>query len=228
MSASRTLRFHFVTLFKEVCESYLNTSILGRAQKQKKIKITYQNPRDFVTNAYGKVDERPYGGGPGMVLQAMPIVRAVEHTLRRRLTPKKKAVLIWLTPGGTDFTNTIATKLTSYDDIVLISGRYEGVDERALRMLKTVLPVRKYSTGNYTLTGGELPAMAIIDAVTRRIKGVPGNDTSIEERRIASREIYTRPEIIKWKGKSYRVPKVLTTGNHARIDQWKKGKQKKQ
>ncbi len=222
---SKPLRFHIITLFKEACEPYINASIIGRAQKEKKIEVVYQNPRDFVSNAYGKVDERPYGGGPGMVLQAMPIVRAVEHTLCRRLTPKKKAVLIWLTPGGTDFTNTIATKLTSYDDIVLVSGRYEGIDERALRMLKTLLPVRKYSTGHYTLTGGELPAMTIIDAITRRIKGVPGNDTSIEERRIASHEIYTRPEIIKWKGKDYRVPKVLTTGNHARIDQWKKTKQ---
>ncbi len=221
---SKPLRFHVVTLFQDACEAYLNTSILGRAQKEKRIEVVYQNPRDFVSNKYGKVDERPYGGGPGMVLQALPIVRAVEHTLRRRLTPKKKAVLIWLTPGGTDFTNAIATKLTAYDDIVLVSGRYEGIDERALRILKTVLPVRKYSTGNYTLTGGELPAMAIIDAVTRRIPGVPGNDASIEERRVASHEIYTRPEIIKWKGKSYRVPKVLTAGNHARIEEWKKKK----
>ncbi len=223
-SKKRPVRFHIVTLFKDVCEPYVTTSIIGRAQKEKKIEVVYQNPRDFVTNAYGKVDERPYGGGPGMVLQAMPIVRAVERTLRRRLTHGKKAVLIWLTPGGTDFTNTIATKLTVYDEIVLVSGRYEGIDERAFRMLKTLLPVRKYSTGPYTLTGGELPAMSIIDAIARRIPGVPGNDASIEERRVASHETYTRPEVIKWKGKDYRVPKVLTTGNHALIDVWREDK----
>ncbi len=220
-----TLRFHIITLFKEVCEPYLNTSIIGRAQKNKIIKIVYQNPRDFVDNKWGKIDERPYGGGPGMVIQALPIVRAVQRTLARRHISNRKSVLIWLTPGGKEFTNAHAARLTSYDDVVLIAGRYEGIDERALRICKTIIPVRKYSLGSYILTGGELPAMAVIDAITRQIPSVLGEDTSIEERRVSSHVVYTRPEHIVWKGKTYRVPKLLTTGNHARIDAWKKSKQ---
>ncbi len=223
MSASRTPRFHFVTLFKEVCESYLNTSILGRAQKQKKIKITYQNPRDFVTNKWGKIDDRAYGGGPGMVMSALPVVRAVQKALARRISArtKPKIIILWFTPSGKPFTNKDADTLSRYDDIVLIAGRYEGIDERAVKMLKTIAPIKKYSVGPYTLTGGELPAMIVADVVTRRLPGVLGKDASVEERRVASGEVYTRPEAILWKKKNYRVPRVLTTGNHAQIEEWR-------
>ncbi|HEX8947004.1 MAG TPA: tRNA (guanosine(37)-N1)-methyltransferase TrmD [Candidatus Paceibacterota bacterium] len=218
-----TLRFHIITLFKEACEPYLNASILGRAQKEKHIRVDYQNPRDFVTNRWGKVDERPYGGGPGMVMTALPVVKAVKKALARR--KEAKPVIIWFMPGGKEFTNAEADALAKkYTDLVLIAGRYEGIDERAVKILKTMASVKKYSIGPYVLTGGELPAMTVVDVITRRLPGVLGKDASIEERRIASHEVYTRPETIEWVGKKYKVPAVLKTGHHANIDGWRKGR----
>jgi tRNA (guanine37-N1)-methyltransferase len=218
------LRFHFITLFQEACEPYLNASILGRAQAAKKIKIDYQNPRTYVDNKWGKVDERPYGGGPGMVMTALPVVKAVKKALTRRTG---KIALIWFVPGATPFTNTEADKLAKFDDVVLVCGRYEGIDDRALKIIKAKgafsFPVKvfTYSVGEATLTGGEVPAMAIVDAVTRRLPGVLGKDESIEERRVAAHEVFTRPETIAWEGKNYRVPPVLQTGDHKKIEEWK-------
>ncbi|MFZ1987582.1 MAG: tRNA (guanosine(37)-N1)-methyltransferase TrmD [Minisyncoccia bacterium] len=216
------IRFHLITLFKEACDPYLDASILGRARKEKKIAVAYQNPRDFVDNKWGKVDERPYGGGPGMVMQALPVVKAVQKAVSRVVKSKKKVTIVWFVPGGKQFTNKDADSLAKYDDVVFVCGRYEGIDERALKMLKTIAPVKKYAVGEAVYTGGEVPALAMIDAITRRIPGVLGKDASVEERRVASHEVYTRPEAIVWKGKHYRVPKVLQTGHHANIDVWRK------
>ncbi|MDB5195537.1 MAG: trmD [Parcubacteria group bacterium] len=227
------IRFHLITLFPEACDAYLNASILGRARKDKKISVDYQSPRDFVelpnakkgnAFAYKKVDERPYGGGPGMVMMALPIVRAVKKSLARR---KGKVALVWFSPSAPAFTNKEADKLAAFDDVVLISGRYEGIDDRALSILKTFGTVKKYSVGEATLTGAEVPAMAIVDAVTRRIPGVLGKDESVEERRTASPAVYTRPEVLTWEGKNYRVPKVLLTGNHAKINEHRAKRAKK-
>jgi tRNA (guanine37-N1)-methyltransferase len=215
------LRFHLITLFPEACEAYLSASILGRARKNKKVAVDYQSPRDFVTNRWGKVDERPYGGGPGMVMTALPVVKAVKKSLAWR---KGKIAIVWFLPGGKEFTNKDADALMKFDDIVLICGRYEGIDERALKMVKPFGTVKKYAVGKATYTGGEVPAMAIVDAVTRRIPGVLGKDESVEERRTAAREVYTRPDVIEWGGKNYKIPKVLATGNHAKIEAWKSNK----
>lgn len=215
------LRFHLITLFPEACEAYLSASILGRAREQKKIKVDYQSPRDFVTNKWGKVDERPYGGGPGMVMTALPVAKAVKKSLVRR---KGKIAIVWFTPGAKAFDNKEADKLLTYDDVVLVCGRYEGIDSRAKAIMKTMGKLHEYSLGDAIYTGGEVPAMAIVDAVTRRIPGVLGKDESVEERRIASRDTYTRPETIEWEGKKYRVPKVLQTGNHAAIDAFRSKK----
>lgn len=215
------LKFHLVTLFPEACESYLSASILGRARKNKKISVSYQNPRDFVDNKWGKVDERPYGGGPGMVMTALPIVRAVEKSVGKK---KGKKAIVWFSPSGKPFTNKEADALTKFDDVVLVCGRYEGIDERAKKILKTIGTLKEYSVGEATYTGAEVPALAIVDATTRRIKGVLGKDESVEERRIASSAVYTRPETIEWKKKKYKVPAVLKTGHHAKIDEWKQGK----
>lgn len=211
------LRFHLITLFPEACDAYLSASILGRAQKNKKIKVSYQNPRDFVDNRCGKVDERPYGGGPGMVMQAMPIVKAVAKALRG----KGKSTIVWFSPSGTPFTNQEADKLAKAKDVVLVCGRYEGIDERAKVILKSLGTIKNYSVGEATYTGAEVPAMAIVDAVTRRLPGVLGKDESVEERRVASAAVYTRPDTISYKGKKYKVPPVLKTGHHANIDSWK-------
>lgn len=215
------LRFHLITLFPEACEAYLSASILGRARAQKKMKVDYQSPRDFVTNKWGKVDERPYGGGPGMVMTALPVAKAVKKSLARR---KGKIAIVWFTPGAKAFDNKEADKLLSYDDVVLVCGRYEGIDTRAKAIMKTMGKLHEYSLGDAIYTGGEVPAMAIVDAVTRRIPGVLGKDESVEERRIASRDTYTRPETIEWEKKKYKVPAVLQTGNHAAIDAFRSKK----
>ena len=212
------VRFHLITLFPEACEAYLSASILGRARKNKKIAVAYQTPRDFVENRWGKVDERPYGGGPGMVMTALPVVKAVAKSLARK---KGKVAIVWFQPGATAFDNKEADKLTKFDEVVLVCGRYEGIDERAKKIMKTLGTLKTCSVGEAVLTGGEVPALAIVDAVTRRIPGVLGKDESVEERRIAAREVYTRPDTISWKGKKYVVPKILKTGHLAKINEWK-------
>ncbi|MEK7264680.1 MAG: tRNA (guanosine(37)-N1)-methyltransferase TrmD [Pseudomonadota bacterium] len=222
------MKFHLITLFKEACDAYLSASIVGRARKEKKISIKYQTPRDYVDNKWGKVDERPYGGGPGMVMTALPVVKAVQKTLKKNVGPRrsyiKKTVIIWFSPSGKQFTNRDADKLAKYSDVVLVCGRYEGIDERAKKIIKTFAKVKEFAVGEAVYTGGEVPALAIVDAVTRRLPGVLGKDASVEERRIASSAVYTRPETILYKGKKYRVPTVLQTGHHARINAWRKVK----
>lgn len=227
------MKFHLVTLFPEACDAYLSASIIGRARKEKKIVVKYQTPRDFVDNKWGKVDERPYGGGPGMVMTALPVVRAVAkslgsrtsklHDVSGRTTSRhgRRAVIIWFNPAAKQFTNKEADKLAKYTDVVLVCGRYEGIDERAKKILKTFAPVKEFAVGEAVYTGGEVPALAIVDAVTRRLPGVLGKDASVEERRIASSAVYTRPETILYQAKRYRVPPVLLTGHHAKMDEWR-------
>lgn len=215
------MKFHLITLFEEACDAYVHSSIVGRALKEKKIFVTYQSPRTFVDNKWGKVDERPYGGGPGMVMTALPVVKAVEKSLKTRVKTPRKQVIIWFSPSAKQFTNKEADMLAKYDDVVLVCGRYEGIDERAKKMLKTIATVKEFAVGEAIYTGGEVPALAIVDAVTRRLPGVLGKDASVEERRIASSAVYTRPETISYKEKNYKVPKVLQTGHHARIDAWR-------
>lgn len=216
------LRFHLITLFPEACDAYLGASILGRARKEKKIAVAYQSPRAFVSNRWGKVDERPYGGGPGMVMQALPVVRAVERALGKKR--KGKQAIVWFSPAAKPFTNRDADALAKYQEVILVCGRYEGIDERAKKMLKTLGSLKEFSVGEAVYTGGEVPALAVVDAVARRLPGVLGKDASVEERRVASSAVYTRPETIEYEEKKYRVPKVLQTGHHAKIDEWRSGR----
>lgn len=208
-----------VTLFPEVVEAYTHASILGRAQKEKIFNVKTYQLRDFVTNKWGKVDERPYGGGPGMVVQAEPVIRAVEKIKKS----KSKAKVIITSAGGKLLTNAYAKSLLKNKDVIIVCGRYEGVDARAKKILKA----EEVSVGPYILTGGEVPALAIIDAAARQIKGVLGRFESLEEGRVASHDVYTRPEVLKHKDKGYRVPKVLLSGNHAEMDLWKNKKRSK-
>lgn len=218
------MHFHVITLFKEVCESYTNASILGRAQKTekgkgakhrgKKIEVTYYNPRDFAEGKHQKVDDRPYGGGPGMVMYAKPILRAWEKAVGRKKNQKKVKTLI-MSPRGKKFDTTMAKKLAEkYDDIVLISGRYEGIDSR----VKKILKADEVSVGDYVLTGGELPALTIIDSIARQVPGVLGTFESLEDERVSSGEMYTRPEILEYKKKKYKVPPVFLSGNPKEIE----------
>jgi len=209
------VRFHLITLFPEACEAYLSASILGRARTNKKISVNYESPRTYVTNRWGKVDERPYGGGPGMVMTALPVVKAVKKALGRR---KGKKAIVWFSPSGKQFTNKDADLLGKYDEIAFVCGRYEGIDERAKKIASTMGTLKTYAVGEAVYTGGEVPALAMIDAITRRIPGVLGKDESVEERRVAAPDVYTRPEIIEWEGKKYKVPPVLRTGDHKKID----------
>ncbi len=214
------MNFHVVTLFPEVIEAYTNASILGRGQKEKKFKVVTHQMRDSVTNKWGKVDERPYGGGPGMVIQAEPVVNAVNKIKSRALKKGSKVKVIITSAGGKPLTNAYAKSLLKHKDVIIVCGRYEGIDARA----KTILKAEEVSVGDYILTGGEVPALAIIDAAVRHIPGVLGKSSSIEESRVASHDVYTRPEVIKVKGKSYKVPKVLLSGHHAQMDAWKEKK----
>lgn len=218
------IKFNLITLFPEVCDAYLSASIVGRARKEGKIEVVYRNPRDFVENKWGKVDERPYGGGPGMVIQAMSIVRAVENTLKTRRSIPCRRVGIWFSPNAKQFTNKDADALAKYGEVVLVCGRYEGIDERAKKILKTLMPIKEFAVGEAVYTGGEVPALAIVDAITRRLPGVLGKEISIEERRVASHAVYTRPETILYKKKKYRVPRILQTGHHVNIEEWRKRK----
>jgi tRNA (guanine37-N1)-methyltransferase len=203
------MKFHVVTLFPEVVEAYTSASILGRAQKEKKLQVKTYQLRDFVANKWGKADERPYGGGPGMVLQAEPFIKAAE-----KIRKGKKVKVLITSAGGKELTNAYAKKLAKEKEVIILCGRYEGIDAR----VKKVLKAEEVSVGNYILTGGEVPALAIIDATARQIPGVLGKFESLEEGRVASHDVYTRPEVLIHKGKKYRVPKVLLSGNHAQIN----------
>jgi tRNA (guanine37-N1)-methyltransferase len=207
------MKFHVVTLFPEVVDAYSQASILGRAQKSKLLTVKSYQLRDYVDNKWGKADERPYGGGPGMVLQALPFIKAVEKIVPLRKSNKKLKILI-TSAGGKPLTNAYAKKLSKEKEVIILCGRYEGIDSR----VKKILKAEEVSVGPYILTGGELPALSIIDATARQIPGVLGKFASLEESRVASHEIYTRPEVLTYKGKSYRVPKVLLSGHHANID----------
>jgi len=198
-------------------DSYLRESILGRAIQAKKIKIKFYNPMDYC-EPKRRVDDRPYGGGPGMVLRPELFLKAYEKI---KIKDKKKSKTILFSPSGRKFDTAYAKKSAQkYTDIIMISGRYEGIDARVQKILKA----EEISIGDYVLTGGEIPAMVLIDSISRQIPGVLGKYESLEEERVSSSEVYTRPEILKYKGKNYRVPKVLLSGHRAKIDEWKKNK----
>lgn len=218
------MNFHVITLFPEICKAYTDASVLGRAQKTnkgkgakhrgKKISIEYYNPRDFSKNKHKKVDDKPYGGGPGMVMAAEPVLKAWQKAVGRKKDQKKVKTLI-MSPRGKVFTNKLAKEYAKkYDHFVLISGRYEGIDHR----VNTALNAEEVSVGDYILTGGELPALSIIDAVSRQVPGVLGEFDSLEDERATTGECYTRPEVIEYKKKTYKVPEVFLGGNHAEIE----------
>lgn len=209
------MRFHVISLFPHLVESYVSDSILSRAAEKKLVSFKYYNPRTFTKDKHARVDRRPYGGGPGMVLEAESLLKAAAKAKQKA----KRTKVVFFATDGKQFTNTTARQWAKkYDDIIFLCGRYEGIDARAPKILKA----EKISVGPYVLTGGEVPAMIVTDAVARQIPGVLGRFASLEEERTASPDVYTRPEVLSWKGRKYRVPKILLSGHHAKVEKWKK------
>ena len=177
------MTFHILTIFPHIFDSYLKESLLGKAQKKGIIKIKIYNLRDFTTDPHRKVDDRPFGGGPGMVLKIEPIFNAIKH-IKSKIKDKKKTRIILLSAKGEKFNQKKAEEYSSLSDLVLICGRYEGVDERVAKYIAD----EEISIGDYILAGGELPAMVIIEATSRLIPGMLGNIESLEEKRLESFE----------------------------------------
>ena len=216
------MHFHLITLFPESVEGYFNASMLKRAQQDKKIRVSYYNPRDFTKDKHKRVDQKPYGGGPGMVLEAESVLKAASKAIGRK--NRKDVEVVFFSPSGTQFTQAHAQTLASErKHIVFLCGHYEGIDARVVE----ILGATPMSIGPYVLTGGELPAAVVADAVTRHVPGVLGNAESLEDSRVASPDVYTRPEVLKWKGKTYPVPEVLLSGHHKNIEAWKQAQKDK-
>ncbi len=242
------MHFHIITIFPNLFDSYLSDSIMKRAIDEGHIKVSFYNPRDVTKNKHKKVDDEPYGGGPGMVMMAQPIIDTWEKIMkeiepsffervkrkipeiassfRSRSTPrndkttkKRKVKTVLLSPGGKMFNTEYAKDaVQEYTDIIFICGRYEGIDSR----VEQITGAELVSIGDYVLTGGELAAMVMMDSISRQVEGVLGNKHSLEEERVSSHEMYTRPAVLEHKGKTYSVPEVLINGNHAKIDEWRK------
>ncbi|MEK7650042.1 MAG: tRNA (guanosine(37)-N1)-methyltransferase TrmD [Patescibacteria group bacterium] len=215
------MRFTILTLFPKAFDSYLGESIMARAQNNKLIKIEVIDIRNFTQDKHRTADSKPYGGGPGMVMRAEPILKAFGAIKKK----SKKIRVVITSAAGKQFTNSIARAYTKkYDHLVIIAGHYEGIDER----VKKILRADEVSIGEYVLTGGELPALVMIDAISRQISGVLGRAESLEEARFGvGIPAYTRPETLVYQKKKYRIPKELASGNHAMIEAWRRKHQKK-
>jgi len=217
------MRFEIITIFPKIFDSYFNWSILKIAQKKKKIKINIHNLRDYTTDRHKTVDDKSYGGGPGMLMMVEPFSKAL-----KKIKKKNKYKIIMLDPAGKKFNQKIAQSYTKYDQLILLCGRYEGFDERIKKLVD-----ERISIGDYVLSGGELPAMVVVEAVTRLLPGVLHHEHSTKEETFSGDldyieyPQYTRPEIFKIKGKKWRVPKVLLSGNHQEILKWRKKHRKK-
>ncbi len=209
------MNFHVLTLFPEMIENGLNTSILGRAAAKGLLSFEAINIRDYTLERHGQVDDYPYGGGAGMVMQAEPIYRAYE-ALTERIG--KRPRVIYMTPQGQVFNQKIAEELAKEEELVFLCGHYEGVDERVLEMIVT----DQLSAGDYVLTGGELPAMMMIDCISRLVPGVLNNHVSAEFESFHDNLLeypqYTRPEVFM----DRKVPEILLSGHHANIEKWRR------
>jgi tRNA (guanine37-N1)-methyltransferase len=221
------MRFDIITIFPKIFDSYFAESILKRAQKSGLIKIKAQDLRDYADGKHKKVDDTPYGGGAGMLMKVEPIFGALKD-----MKKAKKSRVILFSAKGKRYTQKDAQRLAKYEQLIMICGRYEGVDERVVKNLVD----EEISIGDYVLTGGEIPAMIVVDSVTRLLPGVLGNAQSLEEESFSNfhnseLEIknsqleypqYTKPEEFN----GWKVPKVLLSGNHQEIEKWRRNNSK--
>ncbi len=234
------MRFDIITIFPKILDSYFSESLLKKAQDNGLISIQTHNLRDFTEDKHRKVDDSPYGGGPGMVLKAEPIAKAVEYVrnvgavgnvqmkqtkrLNKRSGQTSRTRVILFSLRGKKFDQKEAHRLAKYDQLIFICGRYEGVDERVAQYVAD----EEISLGDFVLSGGELPAAIVIEAVSRLIPGMLGKIESLEEKK-GSYPVYTKPEAVKLSGaksasgglKVLKVPKVLLSGDHKKIDEWR-------
>lgn len=212
------MNFHILTLFPDMVMNGLNTSIIGRAVNAGLLSIEAVNIRDYAFNKHQSVDDYPYGGGAGMLMQAEPVYLAYEAVAERILKQGEKPRVVYLSPQGNVFDQKMAEELSQEEDLILLCGHYEGIDERVLEEIVTDY----VSIGDYVLTGGELPAMVMVDALSRLVPGVLHNDVSAEfesfQDNLLEYPQYSRPE--EWHGK--KVPSVLLSGHHANIEKWRR------
>lgn len=226
------MRFDIITIFPRIFDSYFSESILARAQAKNLIDINVHDLRDWAEGAHRQVDDRPFGGGPGMVLKVEPIfkaVNAITKSAKKESRKIKKTRVVLLAAKGKTFVQADVKRLLKYDQVVFICGRYEGVDERVAKHIAD----EELSIGDYVLTGGELPAMIVIDSISRHIPGVIGKSESLTEEsftmynkdatiKYIEYPHYTRPEIFEPKKKTkWATPKVLLSGNHKKIHEWR-------
>ena len=214
------MNFDVITIFPDILDSYFKESILGRAVKNKKAKIKFHDLRKWTKDRHRTVDDTPYGGGAGMVMKVKPVYRAVKAIKKKN----KKTRVILLSARGETFNQQKAQKYLNYDQLILICGRYEGVDQRVADYICD----EEVSIGQYVLTGGELGAAVIIDSVARLIPGILGNQDSLAEESFIKENIaeypqYTKPEVFN----NWKAPSVLLSGNHQKIKQWRKENKKK-
>lgn len=209
------MHYHVLTLFPEMIEQGLHTSIIGRAIAAGTITLSAVNIRDYAGNRYGKVDDYPYGGGAGMVMQAEPVYQACQAVAEKI---GRKPRVIYLTPQGQTFSQTMVEDFAKEEDLVFLCGHYEGIDERVLEEVVTDY----VSIGDYVLTGGELPAMVMIDAISRFVPGVLSNEESAQfesfQDNLLEYPQYSRPAV--WRGKE--VPPILLSGHHANVEIWRR------
>jgi len=229
------MRFDIVTIFPELFKGFLTESLLARAQKKKLLSIKAHDLRKWTTDKHKTVDDRPYGGGAGMVLKVEPLYRAVSTLKSKVKSQKSKVRTILLSAKGKTFTQKDARRLAKYDQLIMICGRYEGVDERVAKHVAD----EEISIGNFVLFGGEVPAMVVIEAVSRLISGVVAKSESVKNESFSDKESktkeypqYTRPEIFRvkskvksQKSKVLKVPKVLLSGDHKKIAAWREAHQ---
>ena len=221
------LIFDIITIFPQIFDSFLKESFIRKAQDKRLIKIKVHNLRKWTKDKHKTVDDRPFGGGLGMVLKIEPIFKAVSALKKPKIQSSKSKIILF-TPRGKKFNQQVAYKLSKLNQIIMICGRYEGVDERVAKHIADT----ELSIGNYDLMGGELPAMVVIEAISRLIPGVLGKPQLLKERITKEKGFveypqYTRPEIFESKrGAKWKVPKVLLSGNHQKIEEWRRKRQK--
>lgn len=217
------MNFHIITIFPDILSSYTSESIIKRAQNQGIIKIKTYNLRDWTSDKHKTVDDTPYGGGAGMLMKIEPLYQAI-HDIKSKCDGQTKVFL--LSAKGKTWTQQQAKKFTKIDNLILICGRYEGVDERITKFIDGEI-----SIGDYVLTGGEIGALVLLDSITRLLPGALGNNESaISESHTEPGQLeypqYTKPSVFEADGKKYPIPKILLSGNHAEIEKWRISKSK--